>query len=80
MSILYILNLNLYFLLISIMYRIFQIFVTVESRFNNRKYTIIGIVLWAIGSVCILALQVVALYVLYEHNSYEIARKDKFYK
>ena len=70
----------MYFLLISIIYRIFQIFVTVESRFNKRKYTIIGIIFWAIGSIIILALQVVALYVLYEGNSYEVARKDKFYK
>lgn len=70
----------MYFLLISIIYRIFQMFVTVESRFNKRKYTIIGIVVWALGSISILALQVVALYVLWERNSYEVARKDKFYK
>lgn len=55
-------------------------FVTVETRFNKRKYTIIGIVVWALGSISILALQVVALYVLWERNSYEVARKDKFYK
>jgi len=78
-KILYYINLNLYCYAISIMYKLFQIFISVQSCLNHRKLTILGILTWTTCTFLIIVLQVRAVIILWGKQSYDIARTDRFY-